>query len=71
MDSVVIRQLNISRGIKTLKIPSFIGTDNLLNDAVKFAEKEGYISKGDNVVCLMGQKEDTPDQVNIIKVTSI
>ena len=71
MNSSVIRQLNISRGIKTLKIPSFIGSDNLLSDAVAFAEKEGFISKGDKVVCLMGQKEETPDQVNIIKVTSI
>jgi pyruvate kinase len=71
MDSVAIRQLNTTRGIKTLKIPSFIGTENLLHDAVKFAEKEGFIAKGDNIVCLMGQKEDTPDQVNIIKVTSI
>jgi pyruvate kinase len=71
MNSSVIRQLNISRGIKTLKIPSFIGTENLLNDAVTYAEKEGFVSKGDRIVCLMGQKEETPDQVNIIKVTCI
>ncbi len=71
MSSTVIRQLSTSRGIKTLKIPSFIGTENLLNDAVNYAEKEGFVHKGDKVVCLMGQKEDTPDQVNLIKVTSI
>lgn len=71
MDSTVIKQLNITRGIKCLKIPSFIGTENLLNDAVNYAEKEGFISKGDNIVCLMGTKEETPDQANIIKVMNI
>ena len=71
MSSSVIRQLNLCRGIKTLKIPSFIGTENLLNDAITYAEKEGFLVKGDRIVCLMGQKQDSPDKVNIIKVTSI
>lgn len=71
MSSSVIRQLNITRGIKTLKIPSYIGTENILNDAVAYAQKEGFLVKGDKVVCLMGQNEDSPDQVNIIKIMSI
>ena len=71
MNQSVIRQLNTSRGVKTLKIPSFIGTDNLLNDAIAYAEKEKYLVKGDKIVCLMAQHEDTPDQANIIKVTAL
>jgi len=71
MSASVIRQMNITRGIKTLKIPSFLGTDNLINDAMKYAVESGYCSKGDNVVCLMGQNEETPEYVNILKITTI
>lgn len=71
MNSSVIRQLNTSRGVITLKIPSHIGSEHLLNDAIAFAEKEGFLQKGDKVVCLMGQNEDSPDQCNLIKVTQI
>jgi hypothetical protein len=71
MDSTVIKQLNITRGIKTLKIPTYIGSENLLNDAIKFAEKEGFIFEGNKVVCLMGQNEESPDQLNVIKVMTI
>jgi pyruvate kinase len=71
MSASIIRQLNTSRGIKALKIPSFIGTDNLINDAIKYSIESNYIKKGDKVVALMGQNEETPEYVNIIKVTTV
>jgi pyruvate kinase len=71
MSANIIRQLNTSRGIMTLKIPSFIGTDNLINDAIKYSLESNYVKKGDKVVCLMGQNEETPEYVNIIKVTTV
>ena len=71
MASNVIRNLNLSRGVFTLKIPSFIGNDNLINDAMKFALESGHCQKGDNVVCIMGQNEETPEMVNILKITTI
>lgn len=71
MSASVIRQLNLSRGVLTLKIPSFIGTDNLINDAIKYSLESNYIKKGDNVVCIMGQNEETPEYVNIMKITTV
>jgi pyruvate kinase len=71
MDSSVLRNLNLSRGVNGLKIPSFIGNDNLINDAIKYACESGKCSVGDNVVCIMGQNEETPEMVNILKVTTI
>lgn len=71
MSSSVIRQLNTSRGIMTLKIPSYIGTDNLITDAIKYSIESGYVEKGDNIVCLMGQNEETPEFLNIMKITTI
>ena len=71
MSANVIRQLNLSRGVITLKIPSYIGTDNLINDAIKYSLESNYIKKGDKVVCLMGQNEETPEYVNVMKVTLV
>jgi pyruvate kinase len=71
MSACVIRQLNISRGIISLKIPSFIGSENLILDAIEFAKKYGYVKAGDMVICIMGQKEDTPEYVNMMKIVNI
>lgn len=71
MNASVIRQMNVTRGVITLKIPSFLGTENLLNDAMKYALESGYAKKGDSVVCLSGQNEETPENVNILKIATI
>lgn len=71
MSASVIRQLNLTRGVVCLKIPSFLGTENLINDALKYAVEADYCKKGDNVVCLLGQNEDTPDSTNIVKIQTI
>jgi pyruvate kinase len=71
MSSCVIRQLNVSRGIISLKIPSFLGQDNLINNAIKYAQESGYIKKGDTVVCITGQNENSPDNVNSMKVMAV
>jgi pyruvate kinase len=71
MSASVIRQMNLTRGVITLKIPSFLGTENLINDAIKYAIEAEHCKTGDNVVCLMGQNEETPEQVNIMKIQTI
>lgn len=71
MSANVIRQLNISRGVFCLKIPSFLGTENIINDAVKYAVESGMCQKGDNIVCLMSQNEESPESVNIMKIQTV
>lgn len=71
MSASVIRQLNTTRGVITLKIPSFLGCDNLVNDALKYAVDCGFCVKGDTVVSLMGQNEDLPESVNIMKIATV
>ena len=71
MNASIIRQMNITRGVITLKIPSYLGTENLLNDAMKYAAESGFAKKGDNVVCICGQNEETPENVNILKISTI
>jgi len=64
----VIRNLNLIRGIKTLRITSTIGTDNLISDAIQFAVRQGYTESGDQILCLLGENEDSPENINLMKV---
>lgn len=66
----VIRQLNATRGVSALKIPSFLGTEHLVTDALNYAKENGYIKSGNNVVCILAQHEESPDSVNIMKVAT-
>lgn len=71
MNSQIIRNMNLVRGVKGLKIATYLGTDNLINDAVEYAVGKGYANKGEYVVCLMAQNEDSPDNANLLKITQI
>ena len=71
MSSSVIRQLNLCRGIITSKIPSFLGTENLINNAIKHAQENGYIKKGDRIVCISSENENTPENVNSMKLMQL
>ena len=71
MNAQVIRNMNLTRGVKGLKIATYIGTENLINDAIAHAVEAGHAKKGDNVVCLMSHDEDSPDSVNLLKITTI
>ena len=71
MSSSVIRQLNVSRGVYTLKIPSYMDTNNLINNAIKHATENGHVRLGDKIVCLTGQNENSPENANILKVMTV
>lgn len=54
-----------------MKIATYVGTENLINEAIAHAVEAGYAKKGDNVVCLLSHNEDQPDNVNLLKITNI
>jgi len=67
----VVRQLNTSRGVIGYKIPSFQGTDNLLQLVIKTAKDMGLCKQGNKVVTIHGSQEETPDESNILKILDI
>merc|ERR1712195_176944 len=67
----VIRQLNCTRGVIGYKMPSFQGTDQLLQLVIKTARDMGLCSSGHKVVTIHGTKEETPDESNIMKILDI
>ncbi len=71
MNAQVIRNMNLTRGVIGMKIATYVGTENLINEAIFHAVEAGYAKQGDNVVCLLSQNEDQPDNVNLLKITTI
>ncbi len=71
MSTGTIRQLKITRGVITVKIPSFLGSENLISQSILFAKENGYINKGDKIVCILGENEETPDYANVMKITVV
>lgn len=67
----VIRQLQVSRGIIGYKIPSYQGTDNLIQLVVKQAKEMHLCKAGNKVVTIHGTNEETPDESSIMKIVDI
>jgi len=63
--------MNLTRGVKGMKISTYMGTENLINEAIAHAVEANYAQKGDNVVCLLSHNEEQPDNVNLLKITTI
>ena len=77
-----VRQMNLSRGIIGLKIPSFhgiqyiyiyiyIGVDGILKSCIRLAKKNNICQLGHKVVAIHGTKELVPGMSNILKVLTI
>lgn len=71
VNNQVIRSLQVVRGITGLKIPTFIGVDNVLQMVIKEARERGLCKSGNKVVCIHSNNEDTPDESNIMKIIDI
>ena len=62
--------MNYMRGVIGLKIPTFQGTDNVINFVIEEAKKMGLCSKG-QVAVIHGTDEDSPDESNIFKILEL
>jgi pyruvate kinase len=63
-----IKSLCIIRGVTSLRVPSFQGTDGLIEYAVKYAKVENLIKSGEPVLAIQGLMEMDPEQSNVVKI---
>ena len=66
-----VRQMNCMRGVVGLKIPTFQGTDNVIQFVITEAKKMGLTKAGSKVAVIHGTNEETPDESNIMKILTI
>jgi len=66
-----IRHLQIHRGVMTIQVPSFQGTDNVIRSAMLEAKELGLIDSGDSIVAVHGTKEEVAGGTNLMKVIEV
>lgn len=63
-----IKQLQVIRGITTLLVPSFQGTDGLIRNALTAAKELQLVREGESIVAVHGMKEEVAGWSNLLKV---
>lgn len=71
INASVVRQMNTVRGCIGFKIPTFQGTENVIQFVISEARKMGLTNGGNQVAVIHGTNEDTPDESNIFKILDI
>eukprot|EP01017_Pseudomicrothorax_dubius_P010765 TRINITY_DN1388_c0_g1_i1.p1 TRINITY_DN1388_c0_g1~~TRINITY_DN1388_c0_g1_i1.p1 ORF type:complete len:513 (+),score=157.86 TRINITY_DN1388_c0_g1_i1:117-1655(+) len=71
VDEHVMKALTASRGVVCLRVPSFQGTDQLIQFAIRSATERRWASKGDYVVVIHSTDEENPDQSNVLKILTV
>ncbi len=67
----ICRQLNLSWGVVPIWIARESSTDDLFEEAVRAAEKAGYIKKGDKVVLTAGVPLGISGRTNMMRVVEV
>jgi len=71
IEDSVIKGLCISRGVTSLRVPSFQGQDSLIEYAIKYAKERGLCKAGDSVVTIQSIQEDNPEKSNLLKILPV
>lgn len=67
----VCRQLNLSWGVEPILIDKEENTDDLFENAIRRAQKLGYVKKGDTVVITAGMPLGISGKTNMLKVMEV
>jgi len=67
----VCRQLNLSWGVEPIWIEKKDDADSLFEEAVRLAEKHGYVKKGDTVVLTAGVPLGISGKTNMVRVMEV
>lgn len=67
----VVRQMNLSRGARGFKVPSFQGTDSLLQVVIKAAKDLNLCKSGNKAITIHGNNEEQPDESNVMEILDI
>lgn len=65
------RHLQICRGVISLQVPSFQGTDHVIKSAIEQAKHMGLVKPGDRVVAVHGVQEEVSGHSNLMKIIEV
>lgn len=59
------------RGVICLRVPSFQGTEKLIEYAIKEAKANNYVKNEEKCIVIQGAEEMNPDDCEILKVVTV
>lgn len=66
VNAVAVRQMNAMRGVIGYKIPTFQGTDNVIQYVIQEAKTMKLCKVGTKVAVIHGTNEETPDRKSVV-----
>ena len=63
--------MSAMRGVVGFKIPTFQGTDNVIQFVMSEAKNMNMVKAGNKVAVIHGTNEETHDESNIMKILTI
>ncbi|PFH33551.1 pyruvate kinase PyK1 [Besnoitia besnoiti] len=63
-----IKHLQVIRGVTTMQVPSFQGTDHVIRNALVIAKERELVTEGESIVAVHGMKEEVAGSSNLLKV---
>lgn len=66
-----IKHLQVHRGVFTLQVPSFQGTEHVIRNALQVAKERDLVRVGQSVVAVHGIKEEVAGASNLMKVLDV
>lgn len=63
----VIRQMNVTRGVFGMKIPTY-NADQVISQCITQSKEHKLIKSGQKIAVIHGTNEDSPDESNIMKI---
>ena len=65
------RHLQLCRGVISLQVPSFQGTEHVVKSAIEHAKELGLVKIGDRVVVVHGVQEEVSGHSNVMKILDV
>ncbi|KEP66585.1 UNVERIFIED_CONTAM: pyruvate kinase PyK1 [Hammondia hammondi] len=66
-----IKHLQVIRGVTTMQVPSFQGTDHVIRNAIVVAKERELVTEGESIVAVHGMKEEVAGSSNLLKVLTV
>lgn len=66
-NSTVVRQMNCSRGVIGMAVPTY-NADQVISQCISSAKEKKIVKAGQKIAILHGSNEETPDESDIMKI---
>lgn len=71
VSSVIIKQLQMTRGIIGHIVPSLQGQENLIQSVIQVAKDKGLCEPGNKIIAIHSSNEENPEQTDVMEILNV